>query len=140
VKRDEVFPSKYLKSADLKGKPVVLTITAAPAETLKSPDGKEQTKTVLYFNGAKKSLPLNITNWDSVAEICGDDTDDWPGKKVELYPDKTPMRGEVVDCIRIRAPSQRELPVAAGKKRSVKAAKGRPESSRVSDIDDEIPY
>ena len=72
---DDVFPSKYLKAADLNGRPVTVTIKSAPYETLKNPEGKEQGKTVLYFVRGKKALPLNIVNWDSAAEICGDDTD-----------------------------------------------------------------
>jgi hypothetical protein len=111
MKREDVFPSKYLKAADLKGKPVVLDIENAPLEVLKNGDGKEEHKTVLYFKGAKKALPLNQTNWDSVAAICGDDTDMWPGCRIELYPAKTQMGSKIVDCIRIRAPAQRELPV-----------------------------
>ncbi len=56
AKRDEVFPSKYLKASDLNGKPIVVVIESAALETLKTLEGKEQTKTVLYFKGAKKSL------------------------------------------------------------------------------------
>jgi len=111
MKRDEIFPSKYLKAGDL-NKPIVVTIESAPLETLKNPEGKEQHKTVLYFKGAKKALPLNVSNWDAVAEICGEDTDDWPGGKIELYATKTHMGGKVVDCIRIRARAERELPQA----------------------------
>lgn len=109
MKKSEAFPSKYLKAEDLRGKPVVVTITKTTFELLKSPDGKEQHKTVLHFNGAKKTLPLNLTNWDSCAAICGDDSDDWPGNKIEIYPAKTQMGGKMVDCVRIRPPAQREL-------------------------------
>ena len=104
MKRDEVFPSKYLKAADLNGKPVTVTIKSAPYEPFKNPEGKEQSKTVLYFVGGKKALPLNIVNWDSVAEICGDDTDAWPGHQLELYPTVTQMGAKTVPCIRIRRP------------------------------------
>ncbi len=119
MKKNDVFPSKYLKAADLNGKPVTVTIERASYEALKTPDGKENSKTVLYFVGAKKALPLNLTNWDSVAEVCGEDTDDWHGCKIELYPDTTAMAGRTVDCIRVRAPVQRQLPKAParGKKR-----------------------
>ena len=67
MKRDDVFPSKYLKAGDLNGKPFTVKIASAPCETLKSRDGKEEQKTVLYLVGAKKVLPLNRVNWDSVA-------------------------------------------------------------------------
>ena len=73
--RNDVFPSKYLKAGDLDGTPLTVTIVSAPLETLKNPEGKEQTKTVLYLRGTKKLLPLNVTNWVSCAEICGDDID-----------------------------------------------------------------
>ena len=112
MKRDEVFLSKYLKAADLNGRPVTITIKSAPYETLKNPEGKEQGKTVLYFVGGKKALPLNVVNWDSVAAICGDDTDAWPGHQIELYPTVTSMGGKMVPCIRIRRP-RGTLPLAA---------------------------
>ena len=44
AKRDDVFPSKYLKAADLGGKPLTVTIEDAPLEELKSAEGKSQTK------------------------------------------------------------------------------------------------
>ena len=49
MKRDEVFPSKYLKATDLNGKALRVTIERAPLEILKNPEGKEQSKTVLHF-------------------------------------------------------------------------------------------
>jgi hypothetical protein len=109
MKKADVFPSKYLKCADLNGKPIAVTIKQASFETLKSPEGKEQNKIVLSFHGAKKTLPLNLTNFESCEELCGIDTDSWPGHTIELYPTKTTMAGKTLDCIRIRAPEQHEL-------------------------------
>jgi hypothetical protein len=92
--RDEVFPSKYLKTADLKGKPRIVTIERAPYETLKGLDGKENPRVVLYFENVAKSLPLNATNFDAVCNATGcPDTEDWPGQQIELYPTKTTMGG-----------------------------------------------
>lgn len=131
MKKDDVFPSKYLKCSDLQGRPTTVTIERAPLETLKTPDGKEQNKVVLYFRGAKKALPLNVTNWDACAEICGEDTEDWPGHQIELYPDKAQMAGKTFDCIRVRPPAQRELP-----KRKPPATEQPP----VNDMNDVIPW
>jgi hypothetical protein len=104
--RDEVFPSKYLKAVDLKGKPHIVTIERAPYETLKGLDGKEAQKIVLYFKNADKSLPLNATNFDAVCDATSRfDTEDWPGQRIELFPTKTTMGGKTIDCIRIRRPS-----------------------------------
>src|SRR5262245_64644344 len=80
--REEVFPSKYLKAADLKGKPRIVTIESAPCETLKGLDGKENQRIVLYFENVPKSLPLNATNFDAVCNATGfPDTEDWPGQR-----------------------------------------------------------
>ena len=139
AKRDDVFPSKYLKAADLNGKPLTVTIVSAPLETLKNPEGKEQTKTILYLRGTKKLLPLNIKlTGTAVADVTGEgDSEDWAGHKIELYPAKTQMRGKTVDCIRVRAPEQpksptKQKPPAAGTKRPIK----KPDD----DMDDKIPF
>ena len=127
-----------MKAADLNGDPLVVTIVSAPLETLKNPEGKEQTKTVLYFRGTKKLLPLNVTNWDAVADVTGEsDSENWAGCKIELYPATTEMKGKTVACIRIRAPEQpepraKQKPSAAGTKRPIK----KPDD----DMDDKIPF
>jgi hypothetical protein len=105
MRREDVFPSKYLKPEDLNGHAMIATITRVTLETLKSRDGTEQKKAVLHFKETGKIFPLNATNFDATAAICGDDTVDWPGHKIELYPTKTPMGGKLVPCIRIRQPS-----------------------------------
>ena len=111
MKRNEVFPSKYLKAADLNGKPATVKISAVTYETLKSPEGREQNKTVLAFAGTSKLLPLNMTNWDSVADVAGEDTEEWPNKKIEVYPTITQMGGKTVECVRIRKPSAPKQPM-----------------------------
>ena len=126
MKRHEVFQSKYLKAADLGGKSTIVKISAVTYETLKSPEGKEQGKTVLAFAGTAKLLPLNMTNWDAVADVAGEDTDEWPNKKIELYPTTTQMGSKIVECVRIRrpsAPKEPKLPVVTD-----------------NDLDDAIPF
>ena len=101
------FPAR---ANDLKGKARVVEIDHAPFETLKSTNGEEQQKIILYFVGVKKAMPLNMTNFDALADICGDDTDFWPGQKIELYPTTTQMGGKTVDCVRIRKPRELQPP------------------------------
>ena len=130
VKRYEVFPSKYLKAGDLAGKPRDVDIQRAPQEELGSGDDKE-VKTVLYFSdGTTKPLPLNMTNWDAVGAIAGDDTLDWPGHRIELYPSTTTMKGSPVDCIRIRPP----------KLQKTKAKAAAMAATADDDLDDDIPF
>jgi hypothetical protein len=129
AKRNEIFPSKYLKASDLAGKPLVVEIERAPTETLGNGSDAEQ-KTVLYFRNGVKPFPVNMTNWDAVAAIAGDDTDNWAGHRVELYPTTTEMKRKPVDCIRIRAPQQKEQKPKAGP--AVPPAD--------NDMDDDIPF
>jgi hypothetical protein len=132
--REEVFPSKYLKAADLKGKPRIVPIESARYETLKGLDGKETQKIVLYFENVPKSLPLNATNFDAVCDATGcPDTEDWPGQRIELYPTKTTMGGKLVDCIRIRRPSA-SRPAAAA------PPPPPPPLEPATEMNDEIPW
>jgi hypothetical protein len=136
--KDEAFPSKYLKAADLQGRAHVVEIEGAWEETLKSTEGKEQIKTILKFKGKKKILPLNLTNWDAVAEITGEgDSIAWPSHAVEIYPTKTQMGGKTVDCIRIRQPNGEAEEAAPCKAKAPAKSAG---ATLSSDLDDEIPF
>ena len=81
---------------------------------------------MLYFREIAKAFPLNVTNFDACAAICGADTDDWPGHVIVLYPTKTTMGGKIVPCVRIRPLDQRK--------------KLADEQSPDGEINDEIPF
>jgi hypothetical protein len=103
--KNAVFPSRYLKAADLT-EPVVVTVSEAQLEELKH-QGRAAKKIVLHFKQTNKVFPLNKVNWDSMERVTGQsDSDNWAGCKIELYPTQTEMRGETVDCIRIRKPGE----------------------------------
>jgi hypothetical protein len=105
IKREDLFPNKYLKASDLAGKPAVVEITGAALEPLKTMDGKTQNKLVLSFQGHSKTLVCNRTNYGAIAGIHGEETNGWRGKQIELYPDRTSMGGKIMDCIRVRSAS-----------------------------------
>ena len=129
AKRNEIFPSKYLKASDLAGKPPRRRDRGG-LRPKRSAAATTRTKTVLHFRGGPKALAAQYERWDSVAIVAGDDTDLWPGHRVELFPTKTEMKGKVVDCIRIRAPQQKE--------RKPKAGPAVPPTD--DDMDDHIPF
>ena len=104
MNRNDLFPSKYLKAGDLKGQPTTLTIKSANVAALKNMQGDTEDKLVLAFADLPKKLVCNRTNYDSVADLYGDETDAWPGKKIEVYPSKANLGGRSVDAIRVRAP------------------------------------
>lgn len=73
------------------------------------PDGK---KTVLEVYGKTfdvlddthkgvRRLILNKTNMKRLIKGYGLETDDWEGKRIELYRDDTTYKGEPTECIRI---------------------------------------
>ena len=130
VTKKEAFPSKWLSAGDLNGAPAVATIKVAAFETLKGFDGADTKKVVIYFASKFKPLPLNVTNYDAVAGIAGtEETDDWGGTKVELFVREEPVKGELTDCLRIRAP---------GAKPKAKSGPKKPDPK--PDYNDEIPH
>jgi hypothetical protein len=93
------FPSRYFKADDL-SQPRVLRIAKCVTEKVGQDD-----KPVLYFDNEKKTLPLNKTNWQSVAEILDRDDDaDWGGGVIELFAKTVPFKGDLVPAPRIRKP------------------------------------
>jgi hypothetical protein len=44
MKKNDVFPSRFLKAGDLNGEPITLTIASAAYETLKNHKGNEEQK------------------------------------------------------------------------------------------------
>src|SRR5262245_17738310 len=92
--RSERYPRRFLIAEDLKGRSVVVEIEEECPEELTDTNGKTANKPVLSFVGKEKKLVLNATNWDSIVEITGcEDSRDWPGHKVELFPTTTPVAG-----------------------------------------------
>jgi hypothetical protein len=107
VSKNDVFPSKYLKPSDLKNGPEVGKISVAVLDDLKGFSGTPEKKLVVYFQRKLKPLILNRTNWDSIADLYGDESDNWPGCEIEVYATTVPMNGQEKDTIRIRKPSAR---------------------------------
>jgi hypothetical protein len=105
-----VFPSKYIRAADLKGQDVRVVIGQIVMEKVDA-----EAQPVLYFQGKDKGLVLNKTNSGTIADMYGDETDQWIGKAIVLFPTEVEFKGELKDAIRVRfiqPPPQRNAPVA----------------------------
>src|SRR5262245_59321773 len=99
MKKSARFPSKDLKTEDL-AEPVTLTIKAVKDQTLNY-DGRESKKPVLHFKETVKTFPLNVTNWESLADVTGEDDDSkWPDHRAEFYASTTEVNGKMTDCVR----------------------------------------
>lgn len=107
MKATDVFPSNFLKAENLKnesGKYGTMIVTVKGIDTSEFDDGKKQR--VLSFEETPASLGLNKTNWNTVAEITGqDDDDNWTGACLELWVDPNVFfQGKRHPSIRIREP------------------------------------
>lgn len=117
-KVSETFSSGLWKAQDI-AKPVYLTIADAKAHEFD--DG---TKLIVSFSDSDKDLVLNKTNSHTIAELYGDDTDDWKGKPLCLFKARVPFQGRMVDGIRVKC--------------DPKAAAAQAPSS--DDQDDDLPF
>ena len=109
MKISEAYPSKYLRTTDLAGKPCVLTITGCDMQTY----GDGTTAPVIGFRGTEKMLGLNKTNAGTIAALYGDETEDWVGKPIEVFPTETDYQGKRMPCIRVRRPQSAPAMVPA---------------------------
>lgn len=101
MKIGEVFPSNFLKAADLQGRLLKVKVQSVVVE-----DIGDDKKPVVRFVGKQKGLALNKTNAGIISSAYGDETDNWNGKEIELRPDKTQYQGQLVDCIRVQIPAK----------------------------------
>ena len=103
MKLEEMFPSKYIKGQDLQGRPVNVTITRIQPEKMRpNPQSPELQKFVLHTAEGKKGVVLSKTLASQIAEILeSDESDDWIGKKVTLFPVPIVVAG--VQRVAIRA-------------------------------------
>src|SRR5579862_2698736 len=108
MKLNDVFPSKYLKAADLNNREVKVIMANAEIEKL-----GDDSKLVLYFKGKEKALVVNKTNANTIAAAYGDDTDDWYDQPLILFSVMVSFQGQTGPAIRCRVPTAKELKAAA---------------------------
>lgn len=137
MKISEAFASKYLKAADLQGQRVSLTINHVMEENVGKED-KPDHKPVAYFIGHQKGLALNKTNGEQVAAMYGDDTDHWQGKQIELFTQKVPFNGQMVDAIRIAPPPN--LPMTGQPMPDGRPVLDTPPAQNSDPMDDPVPF
>jgi hypothetical protein len=136
MKLDQLFPSKYLRSADLGGETKIVVVDRVETETFKN-DGKEEKKAVLHFRGGGlKPFITNKTNSLVMAELSGsDDTDDWAGTRIALSPTVVSFKGKATQSVRVGYAPKDDKSIVTGAK-----AKAKPEAKPEvkPDFDDEI--
>lgn len=102
MKLNEVFPSKYVKADDLKGREVPVVIAGVAMEKL-----GDDSKLVLHFQGKDKGMVCNKTNASRIAYLYGDDTDEWIGREILLVSEFVEFQGKTVQGLRVKPPAKR---------------------------------
>lgn len=139
MKISEEFPSAYLKSSDLGGREVRVTMGRVDREEI----GQDK-KLVLYFKGKEKGMVLNKTNATTIGDAYGDDTDDWFDQPLILFSIRTEYQGKPVDGLRCRVPTpkdnrqmvpQRQDQISTTPQRMVGGI-----SDNADQLNDEVPF
>jgi hypothetical protein len=112
---DDYFPSKFLNAASLDGEDLNVTIESVSEDTFEDKDsGENRLKPILHFREKNvKPMICNKTNFKRIAAVAGQDTANWPGTKLILYPDTVPVGGKEIDTIKVRIPSKPKAAKAA---------------------------
>lgn len=93
---DELYPGRFIKAGDLKGKNVTLKIASVSIEELIGDKGPK-IKGIITFDKTDKALALNRTNGICLKAMFGKKVQEWVGHRVTLFPSQ--WNGE--DCIRV---------------------------------------
>jgi len=102
-----MFPSKYLRAADLRGCDVSLTISKITRRVVRGKDGSDERLYIVHFKEMQGRAEDERKVWilsakcnaDMIASMHGGNPHGWFGKRITLYP--TPWRGEQL-AIRVR--------------------------------------
>jgi hypothetical protein len=138
MKTTDLFPSRYVKAGDLDAGPQTVAIRELVFEEIGQGRDRE-TKPIIYFHDRKKALVLTKTNCSAIEDAYGD-SDNWPGKSIELFSTETPFQGGLVPCVRVRVPKEASAdellssdPVHAPIKPATKAELD-------EELNDEVPF
>jgi len=99
----DALPGRYLSGDDLDDE-VIVTIDRVVMESFRDPRTRVETrKPVMYFQRAKRGLIVNRTNWRTVADLYGDESDNWTGKRIVLAPAMVDAYGKQTKAVRVRS-------------------------------------
>ena len=101
MKRTEAFKSTFFKSEHFADTNITAVISGC---VMGEVPGSDERKPILSFSDHDMRLILNATNWDTLADLFGPDSDSWKGQRIELFQDTTRFQNKQVNCIRLRSP------------------------------------
>jgi hypothetical protein len=137
MRLDDMLESKFLKQSDFP-QDRLLTIAGIKRENMAKEDESPEYRWTVKFVELDKPMVANSTNLKRIFRICGDDTDEWPGKRVVVYVDPDiEFGGKVVGGLRVRAP--KNTGPAAAAKAAIKPVR-ESENPAPVDEDESLPF
>lgn len=125
---DLLYPSRYLRAADLRGRDATVTITEVELDVLQMRGGETKVRPVLTLRGTDKLFVCVRTNGELIAAALGTrNPREWLGKRITLYPTRVALGREMRDAIRVRdrAPAPPTTATAASTARAPSQRRGR---------------
>jgi hypothetical protein len=100
---DQLYPNRFIKGAEFRGKAVTLTIIDIAKEEFEDKKGKngKALKVVLTFKETERQLLANKLNCTAIMLMFGRNTKDWRGKRVTFYPLKGEWFGRRREAVRV---------------------------------------
>ena len=102
--------SRFFKAADLKGEKKFRIKNVTPE--LVGTEAQKEKKLVVWFTNDERGLVLNKTNNRAIRSAYGDDTADWVGKIIVVFPTMVDMRGKMTPALRVRIPPPKQAAAA----------------------------
>ena len=138
---NEAFPSKYLKAADIKGKPPVRVVIESIKLEQMEENKPDSIKPVIHFEGKKLGFACNKTNAAMITHSYGPETDNWIGKAIELRCEPVAFQGKIVDSIRVAVAQVSQAEVHHQEQAADNATMDQtPPDYPDSDFDEDIPF
>jgi hypothetical protein len=110
VNINDLYPSKYLKAADLAGNVQTVTIAKIEVESMGDQQRPDR-KPVMYFREPVLPMVLNKTNGLAIAQRFGPELANWVGGRLELFAMMVQGPNGPVEGIRLR-PLDKAAPAA----------------------------
>ncbi len=101
MKRNDRFPKRFLTKEDV-GDGLTACIAALEDQEIQTGNGSTENKLVCILQD-QKPFVVNRENYDRIADLYGEDDDDWAGHWITLYHDPSvSFGGKRVGGIRVR--------------------------------------
>lgn len=107
VKELEFYQSRFLDASDLAKAQVPVKISRITTEAIRDPQDfkKLVRKILIFFEGKKKPMVVNKSNFKFLRSQFGEDTDAWIGQQLLVYSVPMEAFGRTVDALRLRMQS-----------------------------------